>query len=136
MIRVIIADDHRIVIEGLTSMLKDENDIEVVSTFLNGRDAYEYLLNNDDVDVTILDINMPELDGAETTKMIVEAKINTKVLVLSMHDGYEYIDELLAAGCSGYILKNKGREELVKAIRALSKGEEHYGAKVVDKIIG
>lgn len=134
MIRIIIADDHRIVVEGLESLLKGESDIEVVSAFLNGRDAYEYLLVND-IDVAVLDINMPEMDGAETTKLIVDAGIKTKILVLSMHDDHEIIDQLLEAGCSGYILKNKGQEELVKAIRALYNGEEHYGSKVVDTII-
>ncbi len=134
MIRIIIADDHQIVVDGLISLLKEENNIEVMASFLNGSDAFEYLLKHD-VDVAVLDINMPEMNGVEATKKIVEAGIKTKVLILSMYDDYEFIGQLLEAGCSGYILKNKGHEELIKGIKKLYNDEEYYGEKVLDEII-
>lgn len=134
MIKVIIVDDHQIVVEGIEAMLSSEKDIEVVKTFLRGKAALEFLKENE-IDVAILDVNMPEMSGAETTKAIVDAGLSTKVLILSMYDEAPVIGELLEAGCSGYILKNKGQEELTKAIRTLKDGGEHFGSKVLAKII-
>ena len=134
MIKVVIADDHAIVVDGLVSLLKDESDIDVVYTANNGKLAFEYIQRNP-VDIAVLDINMPELNGVEATKEIKTFPTDTKVLILSMYNSIEFVDDLLEAGCSGYILKNKGQEELVKAIRTIYSGEEYYGKEVIQTMI-
>jgi len=133
MIKVLLADDHEIVTDGLSSILKNETDICVVASAKNGDEAVQYIEKND-VDVAVLDINMPKMTGIEATRLI-RANHQTKVLILSMYDTFEFIDELIDAGCQGYILKNRGREELVKAIRRVHSGQTYYGKRVTDKIL-
>jgi two-component system nitrate/nitrite response regulator NarL len=133
MIKVLLADDHGIIIDGLKSILKNEKDIQVVATAENGQEAVAYIEKNA-VDVAVLDINMPVMTGVEATRLI-RANHQTKVLILSMYDTYEFIDELIDAGCQGYILKNRGQEELVKAIRRVYSGQPYYGKKIQDKIL-
>lgn len=134
MINVLIADDHKIVVDGLTSILKNEKDIKIVGTGKNGLEALEIVKNNT-IDIVILDINMPELNGIEATKKIKDISPESKVLILSMYNDREFIDELLQAGCSGYILKNKGQEELVKAIRTILGGNDYLGEEIIKTII-
>lgn len=114
MIKVVLADDHEIVIDGLKSILSEEDGIEIVFCAKNGQEAVDFIVQNE-VDVAVLDISMPVLNGIEATQIIC-SKTDTRVLILSMHDEYDFIDQLLDAGGKGYILKNKGKEELVDAI--------------------
>lgn len=134
MMKVLIADDHKIVVDGLVAILKSEPDIEIIGTASNGREALEILENNT-IDIAILDINMPIMNGVEATQIIAKNFPNTKVLVLSMYDTNEFIDELLEAGCQGYILKNKGQEELVTALNQIYKGHPYLGQRIRDKIM-
>lgn len=134
MIKVLLADDHEMITDGLKSILKNEINIEVVATVSNGEDAVNYIEKNK-VDVAILDINMPKMTGIEATKLIIENALETKVLILSMYDTMEFIDELIEAGCQGYILKNKGQEELVKAINRVYNGKPYFGERVQERIM-
>lgn len=134
MIKVLLADDHEIITDGLKSILKNEDNIEVVATVSNGRDAVNYIEKNQ-VDIAVLDINMPIMTGIEATKLIKENAYETKVLILSMYDTMEFIDELIEAGCQGYILKNKGQEELVKAIHRVYSGKPYFGERVQERIM-
>lgn len=133
MIKVLIADDHGIILDGLKSILKSEEGIVVVSTAHNGQEAVEFIEKNE-VDVAVLDINMPIMTGIEATRLI-RANHQTKVLILSMYDTFEFIDELIDAGCQGYILKNRGQEELVMAIKRVYNGKPYFGQKVQDRIM-
>ena len=133
MIKVLLADDHEIILDGLKSLLEEEDDIEVVGTAKDGEEAIQ-LMENNTIDVAVLDINMPGMNGIETTK-IVRSTTDTKVLILSMYNTYEFIDELIEAGCQGYILKNKGQEELVRAIRRVYNGKSYFGENVLEKIV-
>ena len=133
MIKVLLADDHEIILDGLKSLLEEEDDIEVVGTAKDGEEAIQ-LMENNTIDVAVLDINMPGMNGIETTK-IVRSTTDTKVLILSMYNTYEFIDELIEAGCQGYILKNKGQEELVRAIRRVYNGKPYFGENVLEKIV-
>lgn len=134
MIKVLLADDHEIVTDGLKSILQNEDNIEVVATVSNGRDAVNYIEKNQ-VDIAVLDINMPIMTGIEATKLIKENAYETKVLILSMYDTMEFIDELIEAGCQGYILKNKGQEELVKAIHRVYSGKPYFGERVQERML-
>lgn len=134
MIKVLLADDHEIIIDGIVSILNNEEDIEVVATASNGEEAVQFIEHNE-VDIAVLDINMPVMNGVIATKMIQTSSPETKVLILSMYDEDEFIDEIIAVGCRGYILKNKGQEELVKAIRRIYKGSPYFGEKIQEKML-
>lgn len=128
-IKVIIADDHEIVIDGLRSLLLQEENIEVVGVATNGEEVLT-LLENNDIDIAILDIEMPKLTGIEVTKIIKEKYKKTKVLMLSMYNTEKFVHNVIEIGADGYILKNRGKEELVLAIKYITEGEEYFGREV------
>ena len=118
-IRVLIVDDHAILRDGIRSLLERQNDITVVGEAVDGREALarvSELLP----DIILMDIAMPEIDGIEATHQIKNLYPEVKVLILTQYDSQEYIEPLLKAGASGYVLKNSGGLELVSAIRHVS----------------
>ncbi|MEM7659724.1 MAG: response regulator transcription factor, partial [Bacteroidota bacterium] len=117
-IRVLIADDHQMFIDGIQSLLKDVADIIVVAEALNGLKALSQLAATH-IDVALLDINMPELNGLETCRDIVSRYPEVKVLMLTMHNRANYIRQFIDLGAKGYILKNTGKAELLQAIRTV-----------------
>lgn len=129
MIRIVIADDHEIVVEGLSSLFENEKDIVILGKAKNGSEVIP-ILQNHPVDVAVLDISMPEMDGIELTKFIKANFPKVKVLILTMHNEIGFIRRIIEAGAHGYILKNKGREELVNAIKSLYEGKEYLGEEV------
>ncbi|WP_298510809.1 response regulator transcription factor [uncultured Kordia sp.] len=128
-VKVVIADDHQIVIDGLKSLLNQEESIEIVGEALNGNEVLE-ILEKTEVDLVVLDIEMPLLSGIETTKKIKEKHPNVKVLILSMYNTEKFVRSVIEIGADGYILKNKGKEELVLAIKYIIDGEEFFGREV------
>lgn len=116
LIRVIIVDDHAILREGIRSMLAQQNDILVVGEASNGLEALE-LTARLQPDLVLMDIAMPEMNGIEATRQIVRNYPATRVLILTQHDHREYIEPVLRAGASGYVLKRSGGLELLEAIR-------------------
>jgi len=134
MIKVIIADDHHIFLDGLQSLLKEEEDIEVVGEALNGEQALD-LLEKHEVDVALLDVRMPKMDGLEATKVIVKKYPKVKILALTMHKGKDSITGLLEAGAMGYVLKNTRAEELVKAIKTVHAGATFYSDEVTKTVM-
>lgn len=133
-IKIILAEDQQVVLEGLASLLKDVEGIEVVGMAQNGHQALQ-LLKEQKADVAVLDISMPVLDGLETTAKIKTQYPDMKVLILTMYNREEYIKSIIASGASGYILKNKSGNELFKAIRAVHEGEEYFTDSVRDVLI-
>ncbi|MFQ5610649.1 MAG: response regulator [Anaerolineae bacterium] len=115
-IRVLLADDHAIVRQGLRALLSDTSDIQVVGEAENGREALEKTLEHRP-DVVIMDFGMPNLNGLEATHKILNQVPTTKVLVLTMHDSKEYILQCLKAGAAGYLLKDTIMEDVIEAIR-------------------
>jgi DNA-binding NarL/FixJ family response regulator len=132
-IKVILADDHQMIRDGIKSLLEDEA-IKIVGEANNGEKVLE-LLQEKTADLVIMDINMPEMDGIEATKQIVKKHSGVKVLALSMFDDESYIVNMLEVGAAGYILKNTGQEELVKAITAVADGENYFSDKVSSKLL-
>lgn len=120
-IRVLIADDHTILREGIRLLLGSQPDIEVVGEAVDGRDA---VFKVDDLhpDVVLMDIGMPVLNGLDATSQIKRAHPDTKVLILTQHDNDEYVYRILQAGASGYVLKRVAGAELVSAIRGVDRG--------------
>ncbi|MBW1295415.1 response regulator transcription factor [Aquimarina litoralis] len=128
-IKVIIADDHQIVIDGLKSLLVKEEHIEIVGEALNGNEVLD-IVSKQEVDIAILDIEMPLLSGIEATKIIKKDFPNVKVLILSMYNTEKFVHSVIEIGADGYILKNKGKEELALAIKYIADGDEFFGREV------
>jgi DNA-binding NarL/FixJ family response regulator len=125
-IRVLVADDHTIVRQGLVGILKASPDIEVVAEAADGSEAVEKSLKTKP-DVVVLDVSMPRLSGIEAARRIHEALPAARILVLTMHDDEEYILKMVRAGASGYLLKDGAASELLAGIRNLKAGKTHFG---------
>ena len=133
-IRVLLADDHNIVREGLRSLLEKDPEIEVVAMADNGRTAVQ-LAGELKPDVAVLDIAMPEMNGIEATRRISRDDPEIKVLALSMHSARRFVTEALSAGAKGYLLKDCAAEELVRAIRTVAGNETYLSPKVAGLIV-
>lgn len=128
-IRVVIADDHKIIRVGLRGMLEREPDIEVTGEAENAEEIFK-VLEEHESDVVLMDIDLGESDGIKTTRKMKELYPFIQVLGLTMHEEPDYIIKMLEAGASGYLLKNAGREELLTAIRTVMKGDSYFSHKV------
>lgn len=133
-IRVVIADDHAVVRKGICDLLADEDDIVVVGEARNGHEAVD-LTTALHPDVVVMDIAMPELNGVEATRAIRARTPGVRVLVLTAYDDDPYIDGLLQAGASGYILKTAESREIVRAVRATAAGHSAIDPAIVPRLI-
>jgi len=129
-----LADDHAVVRDGLRALLEGGNDLQVVAVAGNGREAVSEALRLRP-DIVIMDIAMPELDGVEATRRIVERCPETRVLILSMYLSAEHIYRALQAGAQGYVLKESAGEEVVDAIRALRAGKRYLSHRITETVI-
>ncbi|NRB16702.1 MAG: response regulator transcription factor [Rhodobacteraceae bacterium] len=129
-IRVLIVDDHPMVAEGIQSILETYDDIEVVGTLNNGREAVNRAAELAP-DVILMDLNMPELGGLSATEILLERAPATRILILTMHNSPEYISSALSHGAMGYILKDVPTDEIKLAIDAVMQGKKYLctGAK-------
>lgn len=121
-IRILLADDHTIVRNGIRSLLEDEPDMQVIGEAEDGHAAVR-MTAQFEPDVVVMDIAMPLLNGLEATRQIKRDHPDVKVLILTMHENEEYIRQVLAAGAMGYILKDAAVRDLLGAIRAVCRGE-------------
>ncbi|MFV1858449.1 MAG: response regulator transcription factor, partial [Anaerolineales bacterium] len=133
-IRVIVADDHAIVRDGISSLLSTEPDIEVVAEATNGREAVE-LSKRHKPDIVLMDLMMPEMDGVEATKAIRAGASNTRVLVLTSFAAEDRLLPALRAGAQGYLLKQSGAEDLVGAIQLVHSGGSSLDPAVAGKVL-
>lgn len=116
-IKVLIVDDHQLMVEGLKSLLEDEDDIAFVAGANSLVEALSFLENNNSIDVVLMDINMPDGSGIEATAKIKELYPAIKVIALTMHDDISIITRMVKAGASGYILKRTNMNEVIEALR-------------------
>jgi two-component system, NarL family, response regulator NreC len=128
-LRILVADDHAILREGLAVLINAQPDMEVVAQAETGRDAVR-LARDEHPDVAVMDISMPELGGAEATEAIRARNPEVRVLALTRHADPAYVRRLLQAGASGYVLKRGGSEALVKAIRSVAAGGTYIEPQV------
>jgi DNA-binding NarL/FixJ family response regulator len=138
-IRILIADDHSVVREGLVSLVKRKSDMVVVGEGSNGREAVE-LWKEHRPDVTLLDLRMPELDGVGAIKEIRELDENAHIVVLTTYDGDEDIYRAIKAGAKAYLLKDTARDALVETVRRVHAGETYLppplAAKLAERVSG
>ena len=133
-VKVLLADDHRLMREALRSLIEKESDMKVVGEAADGRTAVS-LAREVSPDVIIMDISMPELNGVEATNQILSDAPNVKILGLSMHSDEHFVAGMLKAGGSGYLLKDCAAEELVQAIRSVIEGEQYLSPKIAGIVI-
>ena len=133
-IRVLLADDHAILREGLRALLSLSEDIEVVAEAANGREAI-VRVRRDSPDVVVMDMAMPGMGGLEATRSITTENSRVKVLVLSQHDNERYILPVLQAGASGYVLKHAVGKELVTAIRTVHQGKSFLPPTIAQMVL-
>jgi len=133
-IKILLADDHRIMRDGLYALLKNEPDIEVVAEGNNGREAVE-MSRKLKPGVVIMDMSMPGLNGIEATRQILALGDNVKVLALSMHADKRFVIGALSAGASGYVLKDCAFEELVQAIRTVAMDQTYLSPSIADIVV-
>jgi two-component system response regulator NreC len=132
--RVLVADDHSIVRQGLGQLLLSQSDVDVVGTAKDGEEALEKakLLRPD---VTLLDISMPHLNGIETARLIKEALPDTQIVILAMYDKEAFVHEAFASGAMGYVLKAGPSSEVIEAVRAAHRGEYFLSPKIRAEVI-
>lgn len=133
-VKILLADDHKIVRYGIKLMLQSQAGINVVDEAGNGLEVLNKLEVNI-VDLVIMDINMPEMDGIKATKEIREKYPETKVLALSMSNDELHIRQMIQAGASGYIMKSAGRSELKSAITSIMEGKHYFSGEATQSIM-
>jgi two-component system response regulator NreC len=133
-IKVLIADDHQIMREGLRAMLEKEHDIVVLGEAEDGR-MIERLARELAPDVIIMDVAMPDLNGIEATRQIVAELPGVKIIALSMHDDRRFVLNMLKAGAAGYMLKDSAFTDLAKAIRVVMSGKTYLSHEVTDIVV-
>lgn len=133
-IRILIADDHKIVRDGLHILIDRQIDMEVIGEAKNGQEAVE-LTKKLRPDVVIMDISMPDMNGIDATRLISEENCDVKIIALSMHSDRRFVVGMLEAGASGYLLKDRAFSELAGAIRLISENNSYMSPEISDFVV-
>jgi len=134
MIRILIADDHVVVAEGLKHLIEAQADLQVVSIVGDGRQAVQRT-EELQPDVVIMDLSMPELNGADATRVLLEKDPERKVIVLSMYAEHEYVRRALRSGALGYVVKRSAGKDVVDAIRSVHAGQRYISPLVAEAVV-
>lgn len=132
-IRIHLADDHQVLIDGLTNLLQTVSNFEVVGNSLDGTTVYEDVIQNN-ADILVLDISMPKKDGIEVLKEFSQKDFPFKVIILSSYDDLKLIKEVMKLGAKGYLTKKCAGENIIEAIEAVYQGQEYFCDAVREKI--
>jgi len=133
-IRVVLADDHVFVRDGIKSLLENEANIEVVGEAIDGADALEVVAHSKP-DLLIVDIRMPHLTGIEVVEKLRGENNNVKIIMLSMHESEEYVLKSIKAGADGYLLKGSSKEEFLKALHTVAAGGKYFSGDISSILI-
>jgi DNA-binding NarL/FixJ family response regulator len=133
-IRVLIADDHKIMLAGLRSLLEKQTDLQVIAEAENGRKAVQ-LAQETKPDIVVMDVSMPDLNGIEATTQIIESVPDTRVIALSMHSDKRFVLGMLRAGAAGYLLKDCASQELANAIHQVAGGKKYLSPEITGVVI-
>lgn len=133
-IKILIADDHPLIAEGIKNTFEETSDFHVVNVVSNGLEVLEYLTNNT-VDVILLDIDMPKMDGIACSRQLLQKYPTTKIAILSMHQETSIIKELMKIGVKAYMLKTIPSDELLLAVKIIHEGKEYFNADVTKALL-
>ncbi|HXS98468.1 MAG TPA: response regulator transcription factor [Candidatus Limnocylindrales bacterium] len=133
-LRILIADDHEFIRRGIRAVLEKQPNCEIVGEAADGREAVQ-LAATSRPDIAILDVTMPELNGFDATRQMLQENPNIKVLVLSMHESEQIVREVLASGARGYILKSDAGRDLLSAVDSLASGKPFFTSKVSELLL-
>lgn len=131
---IVLADDHSLVRDGIRALLESESDLQVIGEASNGNEAID-LVNEKHPELLIIDIRMPELNGIEAVKKLNAQNSSVKSIILSMHDSEEYILQSVNAGAKGYLLKDTGKTEFIKAIHTVREGDKYYSGDISNVLV-
>ena len=133
-IKVHIADDHRVLIDGIKAVLKTEEEIKVVGSSLNGEEVLEWYQSNES-DVLVLDINMPKVDGIKVLQEFRRRDSRPRIVILSSYDDSKLVKEVLKIGADGFLAKKCAGGQIVEAIKTVSRGEKYFSESIQQKIV-
>ncbi len=133
-IRIILAEDHKITREGLVNMLKNQGNMQVIGEAQNGREAVQLAIDLSP-DLVIMDVTMPNLNGIDATRVITSNSKAVKVIALSMYSDKQFVQGMMQAGASGYLLKDCAFDELVNAIRVVYAGETYLSPGIAGIVV-
>ncbi|MEZ7945046.1 MAG: response regulator transcription factor [Flavobacteriaceae bacterium] len=133
-IQVHIADDHKILIEGIVAVINTEDDIEIEGYSLNGKEVIDWAEDHS-ADILILDINMPIYDGIEVLKFFKIKKINQKVIILSSYEDVKLVQEMINLGANGFLSKDSAGQHIVEAIRTVHEGEQYFSDTIKNNLL-
>lgn len=131
---IVLVDDHSLVRDGIRALLESEEDLNVIGEGADGTEALT-LVKEKNPDVLIIDIRMPKMTGIEAVQKLSTSNSQTKCIILSMHDSEEYILQSVAAGAKGYLLKDTGKTEFIKAIHAVQGGDKYYSGDISNVLV-
>jgi DNA-binding NarL/FixJ family response regulator len=132
--RILVADDHTLVRQGISKILNTEQDMEVIGEAANAAEALE-LVNRSRPDVVLMDVSMPGLSSFEATRQVKRDSPSTRVLFLSMYDDEDYLGEAMQCGASGYVLKDTPAPQLVSAVRDVARGGTFLSARMLEQLV-
>lgn len=132
--KIVLADDHSLVRDGIRALLESESDLEVIGEASNGKEAID-LVKKKNPDLLIIDIRMPKMNGIEAVGKLNRDGIPVKSIILSMHDSEEYILQSVSAGAMGYLLKDTGKPEFIKAIQTVRNGGKYYSGDISNVLV-
>jgi DNA-binding NarL/FixJ family response regulator len=135
MIQVLLAEDHNIVRNGIKMLLGSDKEIHVAGEATNGKEALDFISNNEGIDVILADINMPELDGISLIKEAYNIKPDIKVVILSMHDNDKYVSQAFQEGASGYLLKSVSADEMIFSLKHVKAGGKYLCSELSIKML-
>ncbi len=133
-IKILLAEDHHLIRQGIRALLEARKEFEVVGEAVDGRTAVK-LAQQHNPDVIIMDVSMPELNGIDATRQILRENVNVKVIALSMYSDKRFITGMLEAGVSAYLLKNCLAAELISAIQSVMKGQKYLSPQILGEVV-
>ena len=132
--RIVLADDHALVRDGIRSLLETESDLQVIGEASNGKEAID-LVGEVNPDILIIDIRMPIMNGIDAVAELTQSKSSVKTIILSMHDSEEYILKSISSGANGYLLKDTDKSEFIKAIHTVREGGKYFSGDISNVLV-
>ena len=133
-IKILIADDHQLIFNGISDMLRTIEEYKIIDHAVNGKEAIEKAIEHNP-DLIFMDISMPELNGIEATEIITKSLPYVKIVALTQHEENEYVKQFLGSGGHGYLLKNSSREEFINAIETVLNGKKYLSRQISEQMI-